>query len=255
MTGVKRLFLGLGVAIALTAGLGPVAWAAANPAPTEHTLTGYQDPRLVRQQGEPVLAYVERATVGMSEAVEHSDADDPAQTWQVATLRTLTGGRFTGGEDILTPAHMRRGLCGQHSAILAEAMRRNGIGTADAYQIDGHVVVEFEHDGQTWVTDPDIGVGPFPINWDNPGELEATAQAVYADAPAPYDAEWVTPILTDTTNDAGEYPRDYLAPIADYQDQALTSVTIGRWVLLGVGLLLAGVIVRTSGSRQRPNHA
>lgn len=231
----------VGVALVGVAGLGPVAWQATYEPPAVGTVApieGYGDPRTERHAVESDVAYAERMTVLVASATGHCEQGD-TQTWATAVTST-----FLGPEGVIVPAELRCGFCSQVALVLAEILRVHGIESADAFGLEGHVVTEFESDGQTYVADPDLGVPPFAVDWSDP---EDAVRAAYA-AAGPLD--WVAPTaetagaLYASTADNGEYDRDYYTSLAEHQERVLTAVRVGRLTVVGLGVALVLVALR-----------
>lgn len=192
-----------------------------------------------------MLVYAERVTAQVAARVGHCAPGDP-QTWEVAALQTVSLGGFLGVDGVIAPSGLRCGFCSQVSSLLAKILRDNGV-TADVRGLDGHVVVTFTHAGQTYATDPDLGVGPVPVDWHQPEQTRTAVTTAYTrPLKYPADVRWVADTYADTTTD-GYRSRGWLVARAESQAQAIEAVRIGRWVALGLGLLLLVRVVRPLG--------
>lgn len=262
-----RFWCAVGLVLAVVAGLGPMIYDAAhhrdrtgvagyNFAITE-PLSGRGDPRLVRQPGESTLSYVRRATRGAYQAVYHCDPTE-TQTWATSTLAFVSGGAFPGREGVLTPDALRCGFCSQVSAVLAQALRANGVPSARMRGLDGHVVVTFRERGGEYVADADYGVGPWAVDWTDPAATAITVRALYAGHGMP--AGEATPFglrelvaLTAEASTDGTYDVARIERVVAAQETSLAAVNTLRWILVVCGLVLL-TLVRPGTPRTGHSH-
>lgn len=252
----------VGIALLLIAGLGPFVWGvthhqnsdgvAGYDFATDDPLSGYGDPRLQRRRGESTLAYVERATLEMGAAVYHCQPTE-LQTWDAAMVTWLTP-EFPGPEGIVDPVSLRCGFCSQVSVVLARVFRANGVPSAHPRGLDGHVVIEFDYEGASYVTDPDFGVGPWKTSWSDPVATARTVRTVYGEHEALQDRypylEDLVRITADTSTDTPSYDVAAMESLADVQADAIRRVRWFRWALLGGSLtLVAATFLRPRRSR------
>lgn len=215
--------------------------------PTKKPLKGWSDQRLSRQPGESDLELAARLTAVVGGAIFHCDLDEaPNLAGSLASRLSALGGDHQG---LLSPALLRCGYCHQVSFVLAQALKNEGI-RAKPWGLNGHVVTKFLVDGQRYVTDADLGVGPVPYG----PELWSRAKPDYEAIP------WVDDGLLDTMqsimgrldDDRDYYSLAYLAGVEErqlalYRSILAASFLAGLAGVILVGAALANLIRRTRG--------
>jgi hypothetical protein len=169
-------------------------------------LTGWDDPRL-RRGDETDLAFATRVTDVVSDAIYHCEPSEP---------QSLLSPLVATGEGILHPAHLRCGFCHQSAFVLAEALVRGGI-SAYARGLNGHVVTALSLDGTEYVADPDYGVMPFAIDWDDALPSALAAYVAVPDSEQPR----VRRAYGTADDDGPYYTMAHLRSLAERQDAAL----------------------------------
>ena len=124
-------------------------------------LIGWNDPRLVRANGENDLTFAARLTTNVHRATYHCEM---GQDWGSYGLLAIEG--FVCG------------YCHQRAYILAKALLNGGLSSATMLGLNGHVVTVFTHDNQLYAADPDYGVLPFALPPD-PAAIATKVRAVY----------------------------------------------------------------------------
>jgi len=205
-------------------------------------VSGFDDRRFERLPGETDLAYATRATALVHAAIYHCQYLDFDQTWMTALVARFFPAFFSRDVGILDPAGLRCGFCHQVAFVLAEILARNGIDTAQAWGLIGHVVTRFEIDGMSYCTDPDYGVGPFPTPWDDPEILERIVTAYYRNAITEEEkAAIVIDAYVTVDDNARYYTMPRLRSIAAEQRAILQYQRPIEHLLLVSGLLCFGL--------------
>jgi hypothetical protein len=208
-------------------------------------LADFDDPRLKRANGEGDLAFAGRVTHQVFRATYHCDYTFTGHTWATALIAAINPA-FLTDQGILAPSGFRCGFCHQRAWILAETLGRGGL-DASVRGLEGHVVTTFDYEGQNYVADPDAGVGPFAVSWDDPARLSAVIRATYT-MPG---GEVYLPIFTATADD-WFYSLPYLRAVASAQDRILRAAEVLEWTLLFGGFgLIAATFVRSRQSANR----
>jgi hypothetical protein len=209
----------------------------------ESPLSGFDDPRLQRASGEGDLAFAERMTLQVFRSTYHCDYTFTGHTWATAVVAAINP-TFLADQGVLTPSGFRCGFCHQRAWILAETLTRGGL-EASSLGLELHVVTTFDHHGRTYVADPDAGVTPFEVNWDDRSRLEATVRDRYT---MPRAELYIRIFLA--ADEFTHFSMPYLRAVASGQDLILRAGAALEWTLLVVGLGLL-VAARTRARRSR----
>jgi hypothetical protein len=256
----------LGLLVLLVAGAGPAAWDRTHRPDADEQrrpgydyavaapLSSYDDPRVQREPRENPLAYAARATDVVFRAIYHCEpTQTQQQTWATALLSRVTSD-VPSAEGVLNPRGLRCGFCHQVAFGLAEILRRNGISGADARGLDGHVITTFEQDGRSYAADPDLGVAPFVVDWDDPDQLQDAVRVAYRGYDDNPDyVEALATIYSDTSTD-GTYggSHEQLLALANQQKRLLQQVNAARWGVVGLaGLLVVATLAGPAARRLR----
>lgn len=203
-------------------------------------LSGFDDARLQRAEGEGDFAFAVRMTQQVFRSTYHCNYMFTGHTWATALIASVNP-TFLVDQGVLAPSGFRCGWCHQRAWILAETLTRGGIHAASR-GLGGHVVATFDYDGQNYVADPDAGVGPFAVPWDDPAQIEAVIRARYT-MPG---GEVYVPIFAAAHDDMF-YSLTGLRAIASAQDGVLRAAAALEWTLLFAGIGLVGPAYRRSG--------
>lgn len=237
---MRRLLVGVVLALTLVAAFGPVAWNLTHdsrPGDSIPAITSRKDHRAERLPGEDLTTYVERVSVLVHRATAHCADDgrrDP-QTWEVAVARRL-GIAAIAHDELVTAAGFRCGFCSQRALLLSRILRDNGVGSADAYGLNGHVVTQVQINGRRFISDPDLGV---PLVDPMDAQAVKAAYAQHPDAAA---------MVLSHDDDLGVYSRERWDRVAATQRFGLELIDVLRWVLVALGLLVGARL--SPGARQ-----
>jgi hypothetical protein len=154
---------------------------------TAPALTGWDDPRLARRDGEDDIAFAARLSNVVHTATYHCDHRERAfSVPALVAARRLESldPAMLGPVGFLDPSATRCGFCHQRAFLLAEALRNARV-SARAWALNGHVVTLLQSGGRTYIADADLGIEPFEIDLDDadPVRRASLIQAAYASFP------------------------------------------------------------------------
>jgi len=212
----------------------------------EPHLAGWTDQRLRRIDGEDDLAFATRVGGIVHRATYHCESSETGQSWaaHIAAERAPEVRSY----GYLDPRIVRCGYCHQRAFILAEALRRGGIESAQAYSLQEHVITLFSVGDRYYIADPDYGVGPVIYDGSTYTRLPDTAYA-----PLGLNAETIAILRRAYAQPGDDEPymsHEWLMSLALRQRDEVRAVerrlrSIG-WALFGGGLalLFASVLLR-----------
>lgn len=153
-------------------------------------LEGWHDERLLRRRGEFIGGYAWRANLEVFRATYHCNYQQTGHSlaayaiarWRPEQLPSIRQSGY------LHPRILQCGFCHQRAFILASALRRNGAENAHVLGVNGHVVAAYDYNGDTYIVDPDYGVGPFKLDRSPEGAAIRERQVAEAYAPV-FEAE------------------------------------------------------------------
>lgn len=152
-------------------------------APTGVPLSGAQAHAV--KKSENLLAEVKAVTRGVFENTEHCEVSDLRLSWLENTILALNPFSNIFQQGVLVRERFHCGYCHQRSFILLEILQerfeRSGA-VAHMQGLNGHVVLQFEVGGRTFLTDPDYGVGPFEYHRED-SVLSTEVTKAYAGIP------------------------------------------------------------------------
>jgi len=210
-------------------------------------LTGWSDPRLQRRDGEVDSDFADRVTDQVFRSIYHCAPTYYDQEWATAIIGRVNP-TFLGDQGVLDPAYVRCGFCSQVSFILAETLTRAGIHARPYSLGDGHVVTELVLDGDSYLADPDIGIGPFVVPWGDPEAVAMTIRTQYAGVPSASWRDLIVEIYSDHSDDGPYYSMEFLEQIAENQGQVLALQTPYVVIVLLSSLLFVGAALGSPGS-------
>lgn len=160
----------------------------------------------VRGGAEPVLAYVSRITRTVHYATYHCLPQDHSLSWIETvgnTAAKLVGYDSAYNLGLFRFSELRCGYCSERAAAATKVLRENGI-DASTYGLGGHVVSRVVIDGNTYFTDPDYGVGPYPADLDFGSIKEKYKYSVL-----PSNANLVAKIVTESSGGVQYFSDEY----------------------------------------------
>lgn len=164
-----------------------------NYAPNAY-LSGWNDTRLKRQNGESDLDFATRLNLVIHNSTYHCGPQDN-RTLAERVLFSLS--KQSAEQGLLTP-ELRCGLCHQRAYILAKSLANSGLNTI-VFGLNGHVVTLVELSGVRLIFDPDYGVGPFNYDEYDPSMMNDTYRHKY------WTSETVAAGSLSTKDDDDEY--------------------------------------------------
>lgn len=214
-----------------TDGLAGYNW---SPSPM---LSGFDDSRLDRREGETALTYSARVSRAVDDAVYNCLDLNMAQSWLLGALAWI--GVTDAGEGVLAPTGLRCGLCHQVAYVAARALTNAGI-PAHPLGLNGHVVTAFIVGENAYVIDPDLGVGPLQL--DAP-DLAGMATALYLPKAGEEWTNVIVDIIASREDNEPYYNMAYLDQIAERQGVVLVMEST-----LEISLMIAGVALVAFGA-------
>jgi hypothetical protein len=215
-----------------------------NPAPPNTGIPGYNFPAIQglqhiedqvfdRSAGESPLGYVKRVT----DLVHLSTYNCLSDSYQLSLLERLVtkivSSRAIFSEGILVKDRFSCGLCHQRAFVVRRFLQANGIATS-VYGLGGHVVDRITIDGTEYASDPDYGVGPFPLQ---PNSLDGVIRATYSTAPWA-NIDLLTEIFTSLSDNEA-----YGSYIDDKYREQVKIFSIANWLFYLCVILSAAIAV------------
>lgn len=204
---------------------------------TSPPFIGWDDARLLKLGNESPLDFVMRANEAVAQAIYNCHPNPGG-------LKFLPGkiGKLTREHGLLSATHIRCGYCHQSAYVLSRALRNNGI-DAVTYGVGGHVVTLVWLDGQSWIVDPDWGVGPFKVDVRSKEEMSQLAPS-YATVTQVDLVGGMEKIYSNTDDDDLYYSSQYLDYIADGQDFYLRMLKLLSGLCISLGVFLIACVVK-----------
>lgn len=190
---------------------------------------------LDRGLDESVHSWAFRLNRSIYEGTAHCDPSEFDMTWLEAALAWLIDDElFDHG--ILLRERFACGFCHQRAYLLSEQLRTQGVETK-LLGLVGHVVATFSDGVQTYVVDPDYGVGPFVFDDTSRDSAFRTVQSAYDS----YDTDvrtLLSGLYVSLENNGSYKSNEYLDRIRDRQRRFFPYAENLSWLLLMLSALL-----------------